>query len=185
MDETRESRATLPGGGAIERLIQERIEQHLPLATLHIDLINLEPYCQKYGWEKGAQIIQTLSNISQETLATVGHPSDVCGHIIGDSFVIVTVPDRAEHLAQDIINRFDAAILPYYSPEDQRNKYFDTVDRRGNPYRAYLVGVSIAIVSNAYRELEHVLHVEALAEEVKKYIKLLPGSRYAFDRRHK
>jgi|GEM_PF-6610680 len=120
-----------------------------------------------------------------QTLTTAGQPSDVCGHVIGDTFVIVTVPERAELLAQDIINRFDAAILAYYSPEDQHNKYFDMVDRRGNPYRAYLVGVSIAIVSNAYRELEHVLHVEALATEVKKYLKLLPSSRYAFDRRHK
>ncbi len=185
MDESPSSHPVLPGGAAIERLIQERIERHLPLATLHIDLINLEPYCQKYGWAKGAQIIQTLSNIIQETLTTVGQPSDLCGHVISDVFVIVTVPERAEHLAQDIIQRFDAAILPYYSPEDQTNKYFDTLDRRGNPYRAHLVGVSIAIVSNAYRELEHVLHVEALTTEVKKYIKLLPGSRYAFDRRHK
>jgi GGDEF domain-containing protein len=185
MDQSQESVPSLPGGAAIERLIQERIERQTPLAVLYIDLINLEPYCQKYGWAKGAQVIQTLANIIQETLATVGHPSDGCGHIVGDSFVIVSTPERAEHLAQDIINRFDAAILPYYSPEDQRNKYFDTLDRRGNPYRAYLIGVSIAIVSNAYRELEHVLQVEALASEVKKYIKLLPGSRYAFDRRHK
>ncbi len=185
MDEAQLPPTVLPGGAVIERLIQERLERHLPLAILHIDLSNLEPYCQKYGWAKGAQIIQTLSNILLETLATVGHPTDGCGHVISDTFVIVTVPERAEHLAQDIINRFDAAILPYYSPEDQKNKYFDTVDRRGNPYRAYLVGVSIAIVSNAYRELEHVLHVEALTTEVKKYIKLLPGSRYAFDRRHK
>jgi GGDEF domain-containing protein len=62
MDESQSPQTVLPGGAAIERLVQERIECHLPLATLHIDLINLEPYCQKYGWAKGAQIIQTLSN---------------------------------------------------------------------------------------------------------------------------
>ena len=175
----------LPGGPAIERTIQECLERQEIIAALYIDLINFEPYCLKYGWLKGTQLVTMLSHTIQNALASVRQSGDIVGHICGDDFIVVTVPERAEWLAQEIIRRFDESIKEFYNEEDRLREYFDTVDRRGNPYRAYIAGVAIAIVSNAYRDIDHALQFEGIAAEVKKYIKMLPSSRYAFDRRHK
>jgi GGDEF domain-containing protein len=175
----------LLGGPAIERAIQERLDRQEPMAALYIDLINLEPYCYQYGWAKGMQLIAALSQVIQATLTELGRADDVASHICGDEFIILSTPERAEALAQEIIKRFDAVAVTHYSEIDRQRGYFDTVDRRGNPLRAYLAGVAIAIVTNAYRSIEHVLQVNGLAGEVRKYIKLMPGSRYAFDRRQK
>jgi hypothetical protein len=58
-------------------------------------------------------------------------------------------------------------------------------DRQGNPLRAPIVTVAIAIVTNTQRVLEHPSQVADAAAQVKGYVKSLRGSHYAFDRRRK
>lgn len=182
-DESPATVATLHCGPVIERAIQERINRNEEIAVAFIDLTSLEPFCQKYGWHKGAQLIAMLTEIIQESLATLQNPQDLLGHILADAFLVLTTPAHAEQLAKEMINRFDARVGDFYSEEDRQQGFFDTVDRRGNPVRAHLVGISIAIVTNSQRTWEHALQVELIATEIREYIKRMPGSRYAFDRR--
>jgi GGDEF domain-containing protein len=175
----------LPGGRDIERVMHERLESGAPLAVLHIDLANFEVYTGEYGWLKGERIIRLLANTLIEALDARGGKEDFVGHIYGDDFVVISVPDRAGEIAQEIIHRFDAAIPRHYSEEVRDHRYIDGFDRRGNPVRALMASVAIAIVTNERRELEHPLQIAQLAEEVKKYIKLWPGSNYVFDHRGK
>ncbi len=185
MDASPNLAKALPGGGVIERVIQERIERGTPLAAMYIDLSNFDPYCKVYGWHEGAKMLTMLAQVIRETVEAHGTPDDVVGHISNDRFVVVTLPERAERLAQEIIKRFDGLVLDYYTDTDRQNGYFEMVDRRGNPYRAHVAGVAIAIITNGARHLEHVLQIDELASEVKHYIKSLSGSRYVFDRRRK
>lgn len=175
----------LPGGSVIEQLIQERIDRGEQIAVLFIGLVNFETYCQKYGWRKGAHLVELLAQSIQQSLASVDHPRNVLGHILGDEFIALTPPQHAEQLAQEMISRFDARVPEYYNEEDRQQGFFDTVDRRGNPVRAHLASLAIAIVTNAYRTWEHPFQVENIAAEIRNYIKMVPGSRYAFDRRQK
>jgi hypothetical protein len=45
------------------------------------------------------------------------------------------------------------------------------------------MSVSIAIVTNEHTQFQHPGQIAARAAEVKRYVKSLPGSQYAFDRR--
>lgn len=167
----------------IERMIQERINRNEELAVAFVELTNLEPFCQKYGWDKGAQLIAMLVAVIQESLAASPDPQDRLGHILADTFMVLIAPPRAEPWAKELIARFDARIGEFYSAEDRQQGFFDAVDRRGNPVRAHLAGIAIAIVTNRYRTWDHALQVESIAAEIRNYIRLMPGSRYAFDRR--
>ncbi len=186
LDATPEKRGTnLPGGGLIEQAMQSRLEGGRPLAVLFIDLANLEVYDSEYGWTKGESIVQMLAETLADVVVARGGKDDVIGHIWGAQFVVISTPDRAENIAQEIIKRFDATIPQYYSPQVRDRHYLDGSDRRGNPFRALLASVAIAIVTNADHPLEHPLQIEELAAEVIRYIKSWPGSNYAFDRRLK
>ena len=175
----------LPGNPLIEQIIATRIASRAPLAVLYIDLTNFKSYNDEYGWLMGDQVIKYLANTLLDVVAEFGTPTDFTGHIGGDDFVIVTLPDRAEKIAQAIIDRFDATIPEFYSVETRTRGYIIAHDRRGRSFRAPIATVAIAIVTNTYRALEHRQQVSAIAAEVKQAVKSQPGSHFAFDRRQK
>ncbi len=175
----------LPGNPLIEQVIATRINNHEPLAVLYIDLTNFKAYNDEYGWLKGDQVIKRLASIVVDVVTTSGAKTDFIGHVGGDDFIVVSVPDRATAIAEAVIQRFDAAIPEYYSAETRARGYSIVTDRRGKPFRAPIASVAIAIITNEQRVLEHPLQVATLAAEVKKRVKSQRGSHFAFDRRHK
>jgi len=175
----------LPGNIAIEQTIRRRLIAGQPLAVLYLDLSNFKEYNDEYGWLQGDEIIKMLAQQITEAVRGQGNPEDFIGHIGGDDFIVISTPPRAEAIAQIVIARFDAEI-PLFYPEDVRARgYFETIDRRGKPFRAPIVTLSIAIVTNDQVTLFHPGQISARAAELKKYLKSLPGSQYVFDRRRK
>lgn len=175
----------LLSGASIEQMIQARIESESPVAVLFLDVNHFDAYAGEYGWSRGKEVIDMLSRLLVEIMGDMGQDGDCAAHISGDEFIIATVPERATPLAQEAIKRFDKAILEYCTPQDRERRYIDGLDRRGNPFRVLLPSLSIGVVTNGQRVLEHYLQVEELGAEVSQYIKLWPGSNYAFDGRHK
>ena len=175
----------LPGNPLIEQVIAARLQAHTPLAVLYIDLTNFKAYNDEYGWLKGDQVIKMLANTLVEAVTKFGTKTDFVGHVGGDDFVLISIPDCAANLAQYVIDRFDAAMPGSYDDEARARGYTIVRDRLGKVIHAPFVTVSIAIVTNARRELQHPLGIAALAAEVKQHVKSHPGSHYAFDRRIK
>ena len=175
----------LPGNSLIEQIIAARLQAHEPFAVLYIDLSNFKAYNDEYGWLKGDRVIKMLADTLRVVVANAGTKADFIGHIGGDDFALVTVPDRASAIAQQIIDRFDAAIPEFYSSEVRERGYSIVRDRLGRIFHAPIATVSIAIVTNAHRDLQNPLQVADIAAEVKKLVKSRPGSHYAFDRRIK
>ncbi|MDE3089458.1 MAG: response regulator [Chloroflexota bacterium] len=175
----------LPGNPMIEQTIARRIASREPLAVLYIDLTNFKAYNDEYGWLKGDRVIKLLANAILGAVAEFGTPSDFVGHVGGDDFIAISVPDNAIPIAQAVIDRFDAGVPELYSEETRARGYSIARDRRGRSFRAPIVSVAIAIVTNGQRELQTPLQVAAVAAEVKKHVKSHSGSHYAFDRRAK
>jgi diguanylate cyclase (GGDEF)-like protein len=175
----------LPGNPLIEQVIALRLQTHEPLAVLYIDLSNFKAYNDVYGWLRGDQVIKMLANLLVEAVTSCGTKTDFVGHVGGDDFVIISIPDCAAELAQEVIKRFDAAVPEFYDAEARTRGYTIVRDRMGKIIHAPIVSVAIAIITNAHRELEHPLQVATLAAEVKQDVKSRPGSHYAFDRRIK
>lgn len=175
----------LPGNPTIEHVMRERIKSGAPLALLYIDLTNFKSYNDEYGWLKGDTVIKLLAKAIQMTVHARGTPNDFIGHIGGDDFVVMSVPERASAIAQEVINYFDAAIPESYAAAARKRGYIEAEDRQGVRVRFPLTSVAIAIITNEHRKLEHPAQVAALAAELKKIVKAHPGSHFAFDRRSK
>jgi diguanylate cyclase (GGDEF)-like protein len=176
---------TLPGNPMIEQVIQRRIDTGKSLAVLYVDLTNFKAYNDTYGWLKGDQLIKMLAKQIVQAVHLKGNMDDFVGHIGGDDFIAVSSPSCAESIAQHVIAEFNSAISDFYTEEDRVRGYVQVVDRRGKSFRAAMVTVSIAIVSDREHPFQHVAEVSARAADVKKYVKSLAGSQYAFDRRRK
>ena len=175
----------LPGNPIIEQVLQQRIDQGTLLAVEYIDLTNFKAYNDEYGWLKGDQVIKMLAQRIVHAIRLFGNREDFIGHVGGDDFIAITTPDCAEPIAQFIIDEFESVIPDYYTEDARVRGYIQAIDRRGKSFRAPVMTVSIGIVTNQEQTIRAVMQVGARAAEVKKYVKSLAGSHFAFDRRHK
>jgi diguanylate cyclase (GGDEF)-like protein len=174
----------LPGNPAIEQIMRTRIPSGEPLAVLYFDLSDFKAYNDEYGWIKGDSVIQMLAKEITEVVSATGDRNDFVGHIGGDDFVVITAPQRAENIAQKVIERFDAEIPQCYDEQVRERGYIEVLNRKGERSLVPMMCLGIAIVSTDRREFHHPTQVAEVAAEVKKYVKSLRGSHYAFDRRH-
>ncbi|HZQ11166.1 MAG TPA: response regulator [Anaerolineae bacterium] len=175
----------LPGNHAIHQVIAARLQAAEPLAVIYFDLSNFKSYNDRYGWISGDDIIKRLGSIVVNVALQSGDKDIFVGHIGGDDFVVVTRPEYAAGIGNEAVRQFDEMIPDYYSPEDRARGFVETTDRNGEQRRIPLVSLGVAVVTNEQRVLEHPLQVAQIAAEVKRYLKTLPGSHIAFDRRRR
>jgi GGDEF domain-containing protein len=138
-----------------------------------------------YGFTHGDEAIQLIAACAVDVVRRRGTSQDFVGHIGGDDFIIVTLPERAEEIAREIIDTFDRDIRKLYNAQDLRQGFIETRDRRGTLNRFPIMSLSIAIVSNAQRPLENYAQIGEAAAELKRYAKSISGSVYVKDKRRK
>ncbi len=175
----------LPGNRAIEEAIEDRIRKGSKFAVCYADLDDFKAYNDRYGFVAGSEVIKMTAQCILEALDKYGGEDDFVGHIGGDDFIVVTEMERAPLISQEVIRLFDSRIPSHYHEEDRERGFIVSTDRRGNVQRFPLMSISIAVVHNTYRELDHPGKVAQIAAELKKYVKTMPGSNFVFDRRRR
>jgi diguanylate cyclase (GGDEF)-like protein len=173
----------LPGNISIEEEIKKRIARGEKFAVCYLDLDNFKAYNDKYGYERGDEVIQMISQILMEVVKEFGEKDDFIGHIGGDDFIIVTTPDRVDILSFQIINEFEDTIKDYYDEEDRRRGGIEVTDRKGNILKVPFISISIVVVTNEKKKLLHYGQVSEILAELKKYAKMKKGSVLLKDRR--
>jgi len=173
----------LPGGIAIENLTKKRLAEGAPLAFCLLDLANFKSFNDRYGYARGNEVIITTARIITELVGKHGRQQDFIGHIGGDDFVIITVPDLYEEICGKIIEAFDNTILNLYDPEDRERGHILGKTRQGKEVSFPIMTVSIAVVTNQQRTLKNYIQVGEIAAELKAYAKSFPKSMYVVDRR--
>lgn len=173
----------LPGNRAIEESIDARIRAGLRFAVCYIDLDDFKAYNDRYGFFAGSEVIKMTTQAILEASDKYGGPDDFVGHIGGDDFILVTEMVRAPLISQETIRLFDERIPAHYEAEDREKGCIISTDRQGKINEFPIMTISIAIVHNTYRKLEHPGKVAQIAAELKKFAKNKDGSNYVFDRR--
>jgi diguanylate cyclase (GGDEF)-like protein len=175
----------LPGSVAIDNVLSKRIAMGVPLAFCLIDMDNFKAFSDYYGYARGSELIKATAKVLEAAIAEQGTDEDFLGHIGGDDFVVITVPDRYPKLARAVIERFDEMIVDFYSQTDRARRYIVAKNRQGQEMKFPLMTISIAVVTNRYRELIDPLQVGEIVAELKDYAKSIPGSIYVVDKRRK
>jgi PleD family two-component response regulator len=169
----------LPGNISIERELVRRLADNGKFAVGYADLDNFKAFNDKYGFTRGDRVIFTTGQIISHAVK----PIDFVGHIGGDDFVFITVPDKVDMACRDIIVTFDRTIPKYYDKRSRAKGFIESATRNGEIHRFPLMSISIAIVTNLERKFTHFAEIGVVGAELKKYLKTLDGSNYLIDRR--
>lgn len=173
----------LSGNLEIERDVTSRITRGLAFAVIYVDLDNFKAYNDVYGFSNGDRIIVLTADILKDQTELWGSLDDFVGHIGGDDYIMVTTPEKAEKICQEIIAEFDEKVLNFYNEDDRERGCITTKNRKGEFDTFPLMSISLAIVTNERREINNYVEVGDIASDVKKKLKTMPGSNYFADRR--
>ena len=100
----------LPGSGAIEREVLERLQTRAPFAFCYVDLDNLKAFNDFYGFAKADGVVRQTGDLLREVVAQEGLPGDFLGHIAGDDFVFTTTEPVVDRVCERLIATFDRVI---------------------------------------------------------------------------
>lgn len=177
----------LPGNLSIKEEINKRITEKETFASCYLDIDNFKAFNDYYGYERGDKAIELTAEILMDSINKVKQDSNTdkifLGHIGGDDFVFITPVAHSDKLCSEIIKNFDSSIKELYNNKDLENDCIISKDRRGKIKKFPIMSVSIAVVSNKNRTIEHSAQVSQIASELKSYIKKFPNSNYMHDRR--
>ena len=173
----------LPGGIAIENVLKKRIESNQTIAFCVFDLDNFKTFNDHYGYAKGSEVIKETAKIIEATVKEKGTSDDFIGHVGGDDFVVITIPDKMREIAGEIISRFDQRIPEFYDPLERQQGYILGKTRQGIEMRFPIMSISIAIVTNDHRKFTSTFRVSEIAAELKDYAKTIPKSSLVVDKR--
>jgi diguanylate cyclase (GGDEF)-like protein len=172
----------LPGNHRIEAEVASRAASGLPYAVCHFDLDEFKAFNDAYGFQRGDGLLLLLAACLQRAVLRAGEPPAFLGHVGGDDFVVVCLPEQAEPLATRALEEFGRLSPDHYDPADAARGHLRTTDRRGEVRATALVSVSVGIGLHRGGAGDH-RAVVATAGEMKGVAKREPGSFVAIDRR--
>jgi len=173
----------LPGGVAIENVMNKRIAAKAPIAFCLMDIDNFKAYNDHYGYAKGNDVLQATAGIIREAVAKYGTEDDFIGHIGGDDYVLITTPDLYPQICEAVIDTFDKTIPEFYDEEDRQRGHIVGENRQGQEVKFPLATLSIAVVTNVKRKFKNHIQYGEVAAEMKEHAKTISGSTFMVDKR--
>jgi len=173
----------LPGNVSILNELSRRLESKAIFAVCYVDLDKFKSYNDTYGFEHGDEVIKETARILIRTVLEYGNSDDFIGHIGGDDFVIVTSYEKSDDICNKIIDDFEKIAPAFYNQEDKERGFIIAEDRQGQKQRIPLLSISIGVVTNKEREIDHVAKIGELGAELKAVAKRLERSNYVKDQR--
>lgn len=173
----------LPGNTSIMEELQKCIDNKTIFAVGYADLDKFKIYNDKYGFEKGDEVIRETARLLIQAVKDNAGPDSFIGHIGGDDFVFICANAVADKLCEDLIKKFDHMAPQFYNDEDRQRGYVIGKDRLGNEIKTGLLSISIGVVSNATRDITHVGQISEIGAELKKYAKGFLKSNFVRDQR--
>jgi GGDEF domain-containing protein len=162
--------------------LDDLLRQRAEFVVCYCDLDNFKPFNDKYGYEKGDQVIKLVAElVSQE----INDTQDFVGHIGGDDFIIIFRSEDWRERCEQMLQRFEERVREFYHRSDIEDGGIWSQDRGGNHRFFPLLTLSIGSVSPDPVACRSHHDVAALAAGAKKQAKVLTGNVLFIDRRRK
>jgi diguanylate cyclase (GGDEF)-like protein len=173
----------LPGNLTINEELRRRLAEDAPFAMLQIDIDYFKAFNDHYGYARGDHAIQTLARILIDSSQRYGGAGNFVGHIGGDDFVVLTSPEMAEALGEEIIANFNHAVSALYDADDVARGFVQVPNRQHNVERFPVMSLTIALVSTDRMPVSHLAQLIDIAQELKAHGKGIAGSVLVGERR--
>jgi diguanylate cyclase (GGDEF)-like protein len=172
----------LPGNVPIYEELDELLKHNSPFVFAYCDLDNFKPYNDKYGYEKGDQIIKLLAEI---ILAETDPATDFVGHVGGDDFVIIMQSEDWHARCENILQKFAERRQHYYQQEDLLEGGIWSESRGGERQFFPLLSLSIGCVQPDAKLCRSHHDIAALAAGAKHQAKKQLGNSLYVDQRRR
>jgi len=174
----------LPGNASITETFQQCIDSGRPFAVGYADLDKFKAYNDKYGFEKGDEVIKQTARILIKIVREIGGTeATFIGHVGGDDFVFIAPDNLIDTISKKITEEFDKIAPSFYSDEDRKAGFIAAKDRQGKLQNFGILSISIGIVSNVTNKITHIAQIGEIGAELKKYAKSFDGSIFVRDKR--
>jgi diguanylate cyclase (GGDEF)-like protein len=170
----------LPGNTSIQRAITAALGR--PMAVCYIDINHFKPYNDTYGFARGDEVLRMVGRIMANTVKESGE-GGFAGHVGGDDFVFIVPLEKAESACRGIIDNFNLIASDLFEEEEKARGFYLAVDRKGEPVKVPLLGISIGVVPTERLQIQHAGKVAAIAAELKKVAKKSNGSCFVIHQR--
>jgi diguanylate cyclase (GGDEF)-like protein len=162
----------LPGNLQINRELNKRLMENKPFCVIYADLDYFKWFNDRYGFQKGDQLIQYTAEIIQQSISVCGSPYDFVGHIGGDDFIAISGTRDPEKLCGEMLRRFDQGVSMFY--EGEEGHYVE--DRYGNRIENDGVTLSLSLVICECAAPVSLEQISQAAANLKKKAKAHKGS---------
>jgi len=174
----------LPSGYNLWEKVRKCISGNKAYALCCIDLDNFKAYNERYGYEKGDELLKGLAEMLKKTVRSLEEESYFLAHSNSDDFYIIAPSEKCEELAKLIIKNFENCIKKFYTRPDSDRGFIEILDRRNRVVKFPVMSVTVAIIQ--LKKDRHYAKILQSVDELKRYGKELPtrnGSIYIRDRR--
>ncbi|MCR8630939.1 GGDEF domain-containing protein [Paenibacillus radicis (ex Xue et al. 2023)] len=168
----------LPGNIQIHREMNKRLLEKRKFSVIYADLDYFKWFNDRYGFQKGDQLIQYTADVIQQSIVVCGMPFDFVGHIGGDDFIALTSTDIPEKLCVELIRRFDQGVRMFYEGDDW--SYVE--DRSGNRIDTSGVTISLSLIVCENEAAVTLEEISQAAAKLKKQSKSKLGSVFVSER---
>ncbi|OIO38509.1 MAG: hypothetical protein AUJ75_02655 [Candidatus Omnitrophica bacterium CG1_02_49_10] len=168
----------LPGNKAILDEISVRIKNNKEFALYYIDLDNFKIFNDIHGFERGDRAIMMTANIVKEAVGELGGQESFIGHIGGDDFVAITLPDKVRAVSERIIVGLQNVVSDLYDKEDKKRGYIIGKDRSGKEEKVRLISVSIGVAVRKKGSPLDIADMGRAATKLKEEAKSKQGNNY-------
>ena len=170
----------LPGNVPINEQIELLLGNAQRFWVCYVDLDNFKPFNDMFGYRHGDELIKLTANV---LIDNVDKDVDFVGHIGGDDFFVLFQSEDWEHRCLDILRLFDTGLAAFVQQENLGVDHYSSEDRRGNRVEYGFPTVSIGVVPIKQDQFHEIHEIAAIAAEVKKAAKKIPGSSLYIDQR--
>ncbi|WP_158301884.1 GGDEF domain-containing protein [Paenibacillus mesophilus] len=168
----------LPGNQQIQRELNKRIMDNRKFSVIYADLDFFKWFNDRYGFQKGDELIQFTAELLRETSVLHGLPDDFVGHIGGDDFIVMSRSESPNKLCEEMIRRFDAGITAFLDPDESAR----VVDRDGKEVQTDRVNISLSLIICECCSAITAEYISSEAAKLKKRAKAHMGSIYFYER---
>jgi CheY-like chemotaxis protein len=138
----------LPGTRLIEEQLRGLLRGKSDWAILRLSLREYKSFGDVYGFLAGEEVLRFAAHLFGQVLDRLGTADDFLGHS-GDSFVIVTAPDKVEAMTAELSAHFQDGVKAHYSFREREQGYLLVRDADGNEQRVPLMTLAVHTITSA------------------------------------
>ncbi len=171
----------LPGAPIIEQTCDERLQGEQPTTVVQVGIAHFRAFNEHFGLPLGDEALLATARLLEQNLLHLGAPEDFLGHMGGDDFLLLLDPERAPKICSACVAEFDLLAPHFYTPEQGREGFIDSLDAQGKPVRAPFMSLRIAGVSSRKRPLTHFRQALHLLKSVQRAAITTPDRRFVLE----